>query len=48
MILALDQLAAEADDEFLGSDALLLFDDDDEAFAELDRAGAGTPEIALG
>lgn len=48
MILALDQLAAEADDEFLDGDTLLLIDDDDEAFGELDRAGAGTPEIALG
>ncbi len=48
MILALDQLAAEADDEFLDGDTLLLIDDDDEAFAELDRASVGTPEIALG
>jgi hypothetical protein len=48
MILATDQLAAEADDDFLGGDAdLVLADDVDTIYAELDRAGALPPEIVL-
>jgi hypothetical protein len=44
MILALDQLAAEADDECLGGDAPLL-DDIDEALAA--PGGAALPALEL-
>jgi len=48
MILALDQLAAEADDECLGADALLLLDDGDVVLAVPEGAAAPALELAPG